>query len=32
MMRLETTEKLVLLAGALWSAFLDDATLDRADL
>jgi hypothetical protein len=31
-MTLETTEKLALLVDALWSAFLDDATLDGADL
>jgi hypothetical protein len=31
-MTLETTEKLVLLADALWSAFLNNATLDSADL
>jgi hypothetical protein len=31
-MTLETTEKLALLVDALSSAFLDDATLDGADL
>jgi hypothetical protein len=31
-MTLETTEKLALLADALWSAFMADATLDGADL
>jgi hypothetical protein len=31
-MTLETTEKLALLADALWSAFLNNATLDGADV
>jgi hypothetical protein len=31
-MTLEATERLALLADALWSAFVADATLDRADL